>query len=77
MSRSLSEFIFIRLNSNHCDVSAPLLTLMKMYFHSYVFISELKSKLEANIAIQEELKNKVEQTAVAVEEVTTTMTKGT
>ena len=40
------------------------------------FITELEAKLEINQVIQEVLKNKVEQTAAAVEEVKTTMTEG-
>lgn len=37
---------------------------------------DLETKLETNQTVQKELENKVEQTAAAVEEVKTTMTKG-
>lgn len=41
-----------------------------------VFIIELEAKLETNENVQEELENKIEQTAAALDEVKTTMTNG-
>lgn len=41
-----------------------------------ILIIELEDKLETNQAVQEELKDKVDQTAAAVEDVKTTMTEG-
>ena len=39
-------------------------------------MTELEAKLETSQTVQEELENKVEQTAAAVEEVKTTMSGG-
>ena len=39
-------------------------------------MTELEAKLKKSQAVQEEMKNKVDQTAAAVEEVKTTMTEG-
>ncbi len=54
------------------------MTLTSEMFHCVkcIFIIEWEAKLETSQTVQEELKNKVDQTAAAVEEVKTTMTEG-
>lgn len=47
-----------------------------MYYVYRIFIIELVAKLETCQTGQEELKNKVDQTAAALEDVKTTMTEG-
>ncbi len=44
--------------------------------HAPDFITELEAELERHQAEQEELKNKVEQTAAALEDVKTAVTTG-